>query len=437
MLSGQADFKRRFRTLTDHRPAASKSLSFWAYLAASRIIPLLAPMLLRRRLAKGKEDPARWQEKLGKATLARPKGRLIWLHAVGLGEVMALRGLIASLSRVDPELSFLITSTARSSAQVVSTNLPARTQHQFLPLDAPQYLSRFLDHWQPDLSIWAEQDIWPGAVAASYARAIPIAFINVRITAQSHARRRRVRGVYGDVLRRLSLISAQDKASADRLADLGAENIQISGSLKPAAPILSIDEDEYHALKTTLEGRQIWVAASTHPGDESEAIAAQKTLSDWVLILVPRDAARVADVADALKTAGLSFAQRSLGQVPGQDDTVWLADSYGELGLWYRLAKVALIGGGFDDIGGHNPWEAAALGAAILHGPDIKNFTTDYTLLDNAQAARQVSGGALATTIIEADLAGMVDKASALIAERKNSLDHLSTDLRSLITDQS
>ncbi len=346
---------------------------------------------------------------------------------------MALRGLIVSLSRHDPQLSFLITSTARSSAQVVSTNLPARTQHQFLPLDAPRYLTRFLDHWRPDLSIWAEQDIWPGAVVASHAKGIPIAFINVRISAQSHARRTRVRGVYGDVLRRLSLISAQDKDSATRLADLGAKNVQISGSLKPAAPLLSADEDEYTQLRAMLGKRRIWVAASTHPGDEAESIAAQQSLTDWLLILVPRDAGRADDVAKALKNAGLSFAQRSQEQVPGNNDAVWLADSYGELGLWYRLAEAALIGGGFDQIGGHNPWEAAALGAAILHGPDTANFAADYTILDDAQAARLVSSGTVASVLNDADLAGMVDKASALIAERQNALDHLSAELLSLI----
>ncbi|MBL4768261.1 MAG: 3-deoxy-D-manno-octulosonic acid transferase, partial [Rhodobacteraceae bacterium] len=247
----------------------SKHLSLWVYLAASRAIPVLAPTFLRRRLAKGKEDPDRWQEKLGLASLERPKGRLVWLHAVGIGEVLALRGLIAALSRLDPLLSFLITSTARSSAQVVGTNLPPRTQHQYLPLDAPRYLARFLDHWQPDLSIWAEQDIWPGAVAATDARAIPIALINARLSAEGFARRSRLSGLYRAVMGRLSLVCAQDQYSATRLASLGAKNVQISGSIKPAAPPLHADEAEFTYLQSLLADRRIWVAASTHPGDEA------------------------------------------------------------------------------------------------------------------------------------------------------------------------
>ncbi|MFT5343775.1 MAG: 3-deoxy-D-manno-octulosonic-acid transferase [Paracoccaceae bacterium] len=430
--SGQAGFKRPFRTL----PNASKPLSLRAYLAASRAIPLLAPMLLRRRLAKGKEDPDRWQEKQGLASLDRPKGRLIWLHAVGLGEVLALRGLIAALSRRDPQLSFLITSTARSSAQVVGTNLPPRTQHQFLPLDAPSYLAQFLDHWQPDLSIWAEQDIWPGAVVATNARAIPIALINARLSGDGFARRARLRGLYRAVMRRLSFVSAQDGHSATRLADLGAQNVQITGSLKPAAPLLNTVESECTRLRSLLADRRIWVAASTHPGDEAEAIKAQATKPGWLLILVPRDVGRADNVANALNTAGISFAQRSLKQLPGPEHAVWLADSYGELGLWYRLAEVALIGGGFDQIGGHNPWEAAALGAAILHGPDVANFVADYAALDGAGAAKQLAPGALAAALNDADLAGMAgmaDKASALIAEKRDALDQLSADLLALI----
>ena len=137
--------------------------------------------------------------------------------------------------------------------------------------------------------------------------------------------------------------------------------------------------------------------------------------------------------ARKLRQAGLSFARRSLNQVPAEYDAVWLADSYGELGLWYRLAEVALIGGGYDQIGGHNPWEAAALGAAILHGPDIANFTPDYTALDDAQAARLVERGALASVVTETESAGMVEKASALIAERQTALHHLSAKLLALL----
>lgn len=419
--------------MPDQPPAALRHPLLGVYMAASRAIALLAPALLRHRLAKGKEDPARWREKLGETDIARPEGRLIWLHAVGLGEVLALRGLIVTLSQRDPRLSFLVTSTARSSAQVIGTNLPARTLHQFLPLDAPSYLARFLDHWRPDLSVWAEQDIWPGAVVATHARSIPVAMVNARITPASHARRAQVRGLYRAVMGRLSLVAAQDEGSAARLADLGARQVRITGSLKPAAPPLAVDEQELTRLRSVIGERRIWVAASTHPGDEAEAIAAQAALPGWLLILVPRDIGRVNDVARALNRAALPFVQRSRGMVPGPDDAVWLADSYGELGLWYRLGEVALIGGGFGSTGGHNPWEAAALDAAILHGPDVANFAQDYATLEAEGAARLVAPRTLANVLPDPELAGMVGRARALIAQRRDTLDLLAGDLLALI----
>ncbi|MDP4032174.1 MAG: glycosyltransferase N-terminal domain-containing protein, partial [Pseudorhodobacter sp.] len=201
-------------------------LALRAYLAVSPLIALAGPLVLRRRLARGKEDPARMAEKRGHASAERPGGRLICLHAVGLGEVLALRGLIGAMARHDADLHFLITSSARSSAQVIGANLPPRTQHQYLPLDAPSYLRRFLDHWQPDLSVWAEQELWPGAVVAAHARGIPLALVNARMTDAGFARRAKARGLYGDLLARFALITAQDSRSADHLSALGAGQVR-------------------------------------------------------------------------------------------------------------------------------------------------------------------------------------------------------------------
>ena len=202
--SGRSACKRRSVT----RPG----LALTAYLAASRAIPLVAPMLLRRRLARGKELPDRWQEKLGQPTQPRPDGPLIWLHAVGLGETLALRGLIAAMAEQAPAAEFLVTSTTRASAEVLAANLPPRTRHQFLPLDAPRYLARFLDHWRPALSVWAEQDLWPGAVAATDSRGIPLALVNARMNADAFARRARWASLYADLFARFRLICAQDQA---------------------------------------------------------------------------------------------------------------------------------------------------------------------------------------------------------------------------------
>lgn len=402
------------------------------YLTAAQALPLLAPALMRRRLARGKEDPARWREKLGAATAPRPDGPLVWLHAVGLGEVLALRGLIGEMAAQAPEAAFLVTSTARSSARVMAANLPPRTRHQFLPLDAPQYVARFLDHWRPCLSVWAEQEIWPAAVVAAHARGIPLALINARITAESHARRARVRRVYADLLVRFALVSAQDPGTAGRLGDLGARQVVVGGSLKPAAPPLTVDAADLAMVQAALAGRAVWAAASTHPGDEAEALAAAAALPDRLLILIPRDIGRADTLAADLAARGLPHVRRSKGALPGPDTRVWLADSYGELGLWYRLATAALVGGGFDAIGGHNPWEPAALGAAILHGPDVRNFATDYARLSQAQAARALAPGDLATALRDPGLCAMATRARALVEAARGSLHPLARDLLAL-----
>ncbi|MBM5796655.1 MAG: 3-deoxy-D-manno-octulosonic acid transferase [Cyanobacteria bacterium K_Offshore_0m_m2_072] len=403
------------------------------YLLLARLLPFLAVPLLRRRLGRGKEDPQRWREKLAEPTASRPTGALIWCHAVGLGEVLALRGLIGELAERLPQVSFLITSTARSSAQVLAANLPPRTVHQFLPLDAPSYLRRFFEHWRPQLSIWTEQELWPGAVLAAASRGIPLALVNARLGPAGHRRRRWLRGLYGPLLRRFALLSAQDSASAARLEDLGAAAVRVDGSLKPAAPLLQADLVGLQRLQALLAGRRLWLAASTHPGDEAEAIAAQRRLPGWLLILVPRDPRRADAIAAQLAAAGLPAVRRSRGETPDPEHAVWLADSYGELGLWYRLAPVALVGGGFDRIGGHNPWEPAALGAAVLHGPDVANFTADYAMLHAVDAARAVAPGALAAVLQQPDLPAVAARASALVRQQQGRLAPLARDLAALI----
>lgn len=416
---------------------APSGLVLRLYLWLSPCIAWIAPGLLRRRLARGKEDPARWVEKLGQPTQERPEGQIIWLHAVGLGEVLALRALIAALSRAAPEVSFLVTSSARSSAQVLADNLPRRTIHQYLPLDAPRYLARFLDHWRPALSVWAEQEIWPGAVVASQRRGIPVALVNARITVAGFDSRRRVRGLFSDVLERMGLIAAQDAASARHLMQLGARSVQVAGSLKAAAPVLAVDAAALAECRAALGGRRIWVAASTHAGDEAEAIAAQVRLwaqdPAWVLILVPRDPVRRGEIAAALDAAALPFVLRSQQVLPGPEHAVLLADSFGELGLWYRLAEAALIGGGFDAIGGHNPWEAAALGVAVFHGADVHNFAADYARLDGAGAAQVVAPGQLAGAIDGADIAAMTGRALAIVAQSAGAIDPLAAQLLGLM----
>lgn len=399
------------------------------YLATSRLIPLAAPRLLARRLAKGKELPDRWREKLGEPSLPRPDGTLIWVHAVGLGEVLALRGLIAAMAG-QSDANFLVTSTTRGSAEVLASNLPPRTRHQFLPLDAPAYLARFLDHWRPDLSIWAEQDLWPGAVHAADARGIPLALVNARMNAEAYARRRRWAGLYADLFARFRLITAQDDATARHLQGLGAKGVSVSTSLKAAAPPLAADPQALARARETLVGQRPVLLASSHHEDEFVTLAAFRALRHRpLLVIAPRDPSRGAEIAARVVEHGMTASLRSAGQGPVAD--VWIVDTLGEMGLWYRLCPVTIIGGTFGPTEGHNPWEPAALGAAILHGPRTGNFADDFSALHQAAAARLVMPDSLAAALTE-DHAEMAARAQALSQAAQGSLAPLAAELLAL-----
>lgn len=407
-----------------------RGLGLWSYLALSRAIPLAAPMLLRRRLQRGKEVTDRWREKLGEAGLPRPEGPLIWLHAVGLGEVLALRGLIAAMAAEVPEAEFLVTSTTRGSAEVLAGNLPPRTRHQFLPLDAPRYLARFLDHWNPALSVWAEQDLWPGAVVATARRGIPLALVNARMNADAFARRWRWRGLYADLFARFRLVLAQDEATAAHLARLGATGVRLGSALKAAAPALTADPGALAAARAALAGRRAVLLASSHPEDEAALFTALRAQPEAPLVLIaPRDASRGEEIAARAAGHGLATTRRSRGE--GPDAPIWIVDTLGEMGLWYRLCPVSLIGGSFGATEGHNPWEAAALDSAILHGPRVANFAGDYAALHRAGAALPVSAEGLAAALA-GDHAEMSRRAGHLSQTAQGALAPLAEELLAL-----
>ncbi len=405
-----------------------------AYLALARTLGLVAPLYLRRRVSQGREVEERWGEKLGRTSAVRPAGQLVWLHAVGLGEVMALRGLIRAMAAEDPGLNFLITSTARSSAEVVAGNLPPRTQHQFLPLDAPRFVARFLAHWRPDLAVWSEQDLWPAAVLQADALRIPMVLVNARMNAAAFQRRRRIRGLFAALYPRFAIVTAQDAETARHLVQLGARKVEVTGSLKAAAPPLGHDPGELSLLQAALAGRRPWLLASSHPDDEAVALPVQAELfaedPRWLLVIVPRVPDRRDAILASVAELDLAATLQSKREMPG--GPVHVADSFGELGLWYRLCPAVLMGGTFGPVEGHNPWEPAALGCAILHGPRLRNFLADYAVLDGAGAAIEVNHRNLAD-MLDRDLSETAQRAQELWRGASGTLAPLARDLVALV----
>ena len=360
-----------------------------------RLTILLRPLVLwniKRRLQKGKEDAKRVSERYGIATHARPEGPLIWLHAVGLGEVMALRGMIPILSQHCPDAHFLVTSGTRQSADVFSQNLPECTLHQYLPLDVSGYCKAFLAHWKPDLCIWSEQELWPNMIWHVDQSGIPQVIINARMNAASFQSRHQAKGMFADIYGRFALISAQDEQTAAHISSLGA-TVQVDGSLKPLAPALQVDQAKFETRKAQIGERPVLCLASSHPADEDLALSTLGELSpETLLIIVPRRVERSAEIADKIETAGFSH---SVGDGPIRNATrVHLVEQVGQLGLWYRLCSYAFIGGGFDETQGHNPWEAVTLNRRVFHGPNTANFKRDYENLNALGIALQITSAA-------------------------------------------
>jgi 3-deoxy-D-manno-octulosonic-acid transferase len=413
-------------------PKEHSTRGFGLYLLLTGLLCPFVPALLRHRLKKGKELPDRWQEKLGKATVARPQGPLIWMHAVGLGEALALRALIVALKSARPDLNILVTSSTRSSAEALAKNGLSGALHQFLPLDCPRARRRFLGHWAPDLAVWSEQDIWPGLVHAVSRRGIPQIWINARMNADAHARRRKMPRLYRATYARFARISAQDPQTADFISEFGAKP-EVGGSLKPAASPLVDKPQERATLQETLADRPVWLAASSHPEDEQIALDAYRNLdAPGLLIIAPRYPHRGPEIETTVAAMGLDIRRRSNGEHPDGLTEVYIADTTGEMGLWYRLAHIALIGGSFSDIQGHNPWEAAALDCAVLHGPKTANFRADYERLDAAQAARCVASPTeLVAALEDEKVQKQTARASALVQEGRALIEQLATQILS------
>ena len=370
--------------------ASSPALA--AYLTASRLAGLVAPLILKRRLARGKEHPERLGERLGRAGMARPEGRLIWLHGASVGEAVSMLPLITAL-RAQAAAEILVTSGTVTSAERLGPLLPEGARHQFVPVDTAGAVSGFLDHWRPDLAIWVESELWPRLVSETARRGIPMALVNARLSAKSARRWRRAPAMFQSLLGCFALIMTQDRETEARLRDFGA-TARFAGNLKALVAPPDDHAPNLSGLGHRIAGRPVWLAASTHPGEEVLVAQAhgelRRHVPDALLILAPRHPARGAEVGRILADTGLSTAQRSHGENPGPETAVWLADTLGEMDLWYQLARVGFIGGSLVEMGGHTPFEPISHGVAILHGPHTANFAPAYRALAAAEGAIEV-----------------------------------------------
>lgn len=342
---------------------------------------LLHPLVvlhLRCRMRKGKEDPARWHERLGLSPSAPKEGRWVWMHAASVGESLSILPLLRALIAAHPTHSFLVTTGTVTSAKLMAERLPAGAVHRYAPVDTPQSVKRFFDHWKPEAAIWVESELWPNMISEARARNVRLGLVNGRMSERSAQRWERFSGPIKALLYSFRVVLAQSEADLARFRRLGADAACL-GNLKYDAATLPCDDAALAKLRQAARARPVWLAASTHPGEEELMIAAharvRETYPDALMVLIPRHPSRGAEIAAMLAEKELRFCMRSKGELPTADTQCYLADTLGEVGVFYALSPMTFLGGSLVPVGGHNPLEPALLNCALLLGPHTFNFS--------------------------------------------------------------
>ncbi len=377
--------------MTQNAAIPHEPLGLKFYRTFSRGAGAVASLILQKRLKAGKEDPTRITERQGIAGQARPEGTLVWIHGASVGESLSVLPLVKQLRHRRPDIKFLITTGTVTSAKLMQERLPEGAIHQFIPLDHPHYVNSFLEHWHPQAAFFVESEFWPNLIIEARRRVKFMAVVNGRVSPKSFSEWSRKPKTISHLLSAFDLIIAQDHQNADRLEALSNSRVLMFGNLKNAAPPLPADENEIKILNDQINDRPIWLAASTHPGEEEIVFKAHQILkSDFPNILTfnaPRHPERGAEVTMLAQEAGLNVTRRSKHELIHSSTDIYLADTLGELGLFYRVNDIAFVGGGINPKGGHNPLEPARLGTAILHGPHTFNFVETYGDMRSAGGA--------------------------------------------------
>ncbi len=351
--------------------------------------------LLDYRARKGKEDPLRRNERLGRPKTPRPAGKLLWVHAASVGETNVALPVIEQLLKRDGGLHVLLTTGTTTSAALAARRMPERSLHQYVPLDVAEYAETFLDHWKPDLAIFTESEIWPNLILSASARGVPLVLMNARMSPRSMRRWRRHAKLGRQLFSRFSLVLAQTERVVRIIRFLGAPKVVAAGNLKIDTPPPAIDAVALEQLRQATRDRVLLLAASTHPGEEEIVARAHMILRETeprlLTIIAPRHPERASDIKARLEEMGLKVELRSGARVPSRDADLYIADSIGELGTFYSLARVAFVGGSLIPHGGQNPIEAVRSGAVVIAGPNTHNFADLYAALKAAGGVFEVA----------------------------------------------
>ena len=376
------------------------------------LLYFLTPAILLRLWWRGKRAPAyrqRWAERFGwLSPLPTAQHNSLWVHAVSVGEVQAVIPLIKQLQQHFPTQAILVTTMTPTGSARVQAAFGAQVAHVYLPYDLPDAIARFLRRTQPRVLILMETELWPNLLHACRHRNISVVLANARLSARSARGYQRFSALTRPMLSCLNRIAAQTETDAQRFLACGAvaEQVTVTGSIKFDLALPTDIDTQAQQLRAQWQlHRPVWIAASTHAGEDAQVLTAFKTvqhaLPEALLILVPRHPERFDAVAELCMETGLTIARRSQGEIPTSNTGIYLGDTMGELLLLYAASDVAFVGGSLVPTGGHNPLEPAALQTPVLVGAHTFNFAEISSKLIALGAASRVQNS---TTLAHAVL---------------------------------
>lgn len=364
----------------------------------SLAFPLLKATYIKKRQKNGKEHPTRFNERLGLYTHQRPQGKLYWLHGASVGEAISMLPLIDKLLKEDENLSIMVTTGTLTSAEIMQKRLPKRAFHQFIPFDVPKFAKRLLEHFKPDAVLWFESELWPSLLSEVKKSGVPFILVNGRVSDKSFRTWRRFDKIAKELLGCFSLCLGQSEQDKERLAALGAKKADCVGNLKFAGMPLPVDEEKLKELKEKIGSRPVFLLSSTHFNEEEQFAAClkelQRVVHDVLVLAVPRHPNRGGEVAEMFKNKGFATALRSKGEDITPAVEIYVADTIGEMGLWYGLSQVTFVGGSLINHGGQNFMEPGRDKNAVIVGPNMFNFVEMLAKAKVAGAVLQVNSAA-------------------------------------------
>ena len=359
------------------------------------LYPLVISRYIKKRKANGKEDIKRFNERIGKPQKKRPEGKLIWFHGASVGESISMLPLINKLLELYPTAHVMVTTGTLTSADIMAKRLPERAFHQYITIDNPKFTNRFIKHWQPDLVLWFESDFWPAMLSTIKKKNIPLILVNGRISNKSFKRWQQFDFISKELLNCFTFCLGQSEEDAYRLRVLGAKDSMCLGNLKYAGLPIPINEKDKEELQKEIGNRPTWLVGSTHDDEETKIGRKlkdiQKQVSNLLTIIAPRHPTRGEEIQKALTELGFKTALRSKGEKIGKEMEIYIADTIGEMGLWYSLCPIVFIGGSLIPHGGQNFMEPSRMKKAVMVGPYMHNFTDAMNRAKKADAIIQVS----------------------------------------------